>query len=208
MGEKTKSLLIGLLIIGLVAMTVAYAALSQTLTISSSAKVESKSSNWDIHFDNLAAASGSPHGYATIVSPLTKSAATTLSGLNVTLKAPGDYVSYTFDVVNGGTINAKIDTNGVSLPDVSTISMAGDTTTGTADIAIVRANLEYTLVYGTGDAKAGQAPAVNDTLNAGQTRHMVLTIKYKDNANNLPTNDVTISALNASLTYVQADASN
>ncbi len=200
MGEKTKNAIIALLIVGLVSMTVAYAALSQTIFINSSAKVLNKSALWNVHFDTPVA--GTPVGYASVATGkgLVKANATTLSGLEVTLRAPGDSMSYTFNVVNDGTINAKIGTNGVSLPDISNISISG---VSSDDLALIRTNLEFSLVYGTGDTKAGQAPAAGDTLASNTSRPMVLTISYKNSATNLPSDDITISGLNAHIDYVQ-----
>lgn len=200
MGEKTKNAIIALLIVGLVSMTVAYAALSQTIFINSSAKVLNKSALWNVHFDTPVA--GTPVGYASVATGkgLVKANATTLSGLEVTLRAPGDSMSYTFNVVNDGTINAKIGTNGVSLPDISNISISG---VSSDDLALIRTNLEFSLVYGTGDTKAGQAPAAGDTLASNTSRPMVLTISYKSSATNLPSDDITISGLNAHIDYVQ-----
>ena len=200
MGEKTKNAIIALLIVGLVSMTVAYAALSQTIFINSSAKVLNKSALWNVHFDTPVA--GTPVGYASVATGkgLVKANATTLSGLEVTLRAPGDSMSYTFNVVNDGTINAKIGTNGVSLPDISNISISG---VSSDDLALIRSNREFSLVYGTGDTKAGQAPAAGDTLASNTSRPMVLTISYKNSATNLPSDDITISGLNAHIDYVQ-----
>lgn len=199
MGEKTKNLLIGLLIVGLVSMTVAYAALTQTLTINTSAKVLNKDASWNVHFN--APVAQTPVGYASVATgkELVLSGTTTLQGLEVTLRAPGDAYSYKFDIENEGTINAKINTNGVVLPDISTLTITGSA----ADVAIVRQNLEFSLVYSTGDAKAGQTPAAGDTLAAGATRNLTLTISYKSTADNLPANDVTISGLNAHIDYIQ-----
>ena len=134
MGEKTKNALIALLIIGLVSMTIAYAALTQQLQINAGAKVLNKSATWDIHFANVVA--GTPVGYASISQgkSLTGTGTTTLSGLEVTLKAPGDSLSYTFDVVNNGSINAKINTNGVSIPNIANLTVTGSE----GDVAIVK----------------------------------------------------------------------
>lgn len=200
MGEKTKNALIALLIVGLVSMTVAYAALSQQLTINSGAKVLNKSALWNVHFGTPVA--GTPVGYASVATGkgLVKANDTTLSGLEVTLKAPGDSMSYTFDVTNSGTINAKIGTNGVSIPDISTITVSG---ASNDDLALIRNNLEFKLVYSAGDAKAGQTPAAGDTLASGQTRNLTLTISYKSSATSLPSDDITVSNLSAHIDYVQ-----
>ena len=192
MKEKTKNILIAVLVVGLVSMTVAYAALTQVLNINAGAKVLNKSSSWNVHFENLSAASTT--GYATIPTGkgLVLSGTTTLTGLEVNLRAPGDSVSYTFDVKNDGTINAKV--SQVVLPTVAQATYDG----ATADITIVKSNLEYSLTHAD-----GSAITVNETLNAGTTKSLKLTISYKSSATSLPAADVTVSGLNAHIDYVQ-----
>ena len=85
MKERTKNILIAVLIVGLVSMTVAYAALTQVLNINASAKVLSKSTTWNVHFANLSAVD--THGYASVATPLTLSGTTTLEGLVANLSA-------------------------------------------------------------------------------------------------------------------------
>ena len=114
MKENTKNVLLGVLIVGLVAMTVAYAALSTTLRISGTASVPAVS--WDIHFANwqlvatnsTAGATFQNTAVATPVANLTQSNGTKVEGINVALYQPGDNVRYTFNIVNAGTIDAKL----------------------------------------------------------------------------------------------------
>lgn len=194
MKEKTKNILIMVLVIGLVSMTVAYAALTQVLNINAGAKVLNKSASWNIHFTNLS--SPVTNGYASIQSPLALSGTTTLQGLIVNLKAPGDYAEYTFDVINEGTINAKV--SQVVLPVLANATYTG----AAADVLIVKPNLEYTLTYSN-----GTAIAADDTLNSGTTRTLKLHIGYSSSATDLPEADVTITGLDAHIDYVQAPAS-
>ena len=111
MKENTKNVLLGVLIVGLVAMTVAYAALSTTLRISGTASVPN--TTWDVHLANFAKESNT----ASLVSGQTNTATgntpsitngTAITGLEVTLNQPGDKVVYTFDIVNAGSIDAKL----------------------------------------------------------------------------------------------------
>ena len=193
MKEKTKNILIMVLVIGLVSMTVAYAALTQVLNVNAGAKVINKSASWNVHFENLSAET--LNGYATIPDGkgLVLSGTTTLQGLEVNLKAPGDYVEYTFDVKNDGTINAKI--SQVVLPNVAAATYTGDA----GDVTIVKPNIEYSLKY-----SDGTAIAANDTLNAGAKATLKLHVGYSSSATDLPSADVRVSALDAHIDYVQA----
>ena len=116
----------------------------------------------------------------------------------VQLNAPGDTVTYTFDVKNDGKIPAKLS----KITDKeATITPVGSDD-GNTDKTLVEQNYEFSLVYGEGDDKAGQKPGTDDTLAVGQTRHLKLTITYKD-ADSLPSQKVTVSGSGATLLYVQ-----
>ena len=110
MQEKTKNVLLAVLIVGLVSMTVAYAALSTTLTISSSAKVAA--TKWDIKITDFAQAATQANlvsgtSEVTVTGP-TSTSGVTISGLVVTFKKPGDVAKFTFNLKNEGDINAKL----------------------------------------------------------------------------------------------------
>ena len=202
MGEKTKNTLMALLIVGIVSMTIAYAALTQRLNINSNARVLSKNSSWNIHFTNLSAPTKT--GYAQVRSGeelVLDSSSTTLSGLTATLSAPGDSVSYTFDVINEGTINAKINTSGVHLANVASATCTGSPVPSAADCTLVKNNLTYTLTYANGAALAD-----GDKLAAGATKSLKLTITYNASATDVPSDDVTISGLDSYIDYIQDEA--
>jgi len=109
MQEKTKNVLLAVLIVGLVSMTVAYAALSTTLTISSSAKVAA--SKWDIQItgwkqETVLNLNGGTSEATVKASPSVT--ATAVTGIEVTFKKPGDAVQFTFNIENKGDIDAKL----------------------------------------------------------------------------------------------------
>ncbi|MBP3635260.1 MAG: hypothetical protein J6J17_02210 [Bacilli bacterium] len=206
MSNKIRNVVLIILAIALIGMTIVYAALSQTLNITSTAKV--KASTWDIHFANLSEAT--KVGGANVTTPPTL-ASTTISGLDVSLVKPGDSVSYTFDVVNNGSIDANLGTytintkgNGITCTDSS-----GSTTSSNA--TNVCNNLIFTLTYNTATTaaqtgtaiSAGTAVAKNQKLKAGQTVKLKLTVTFNSAATSVPTSDVTISGLNSTLVYDQ-----
>ena len=122
MQEKTKNVLLVVLIVGLVSMTVAYAALTQTLTIKSSAKINN--TKWDVKIDNFAQAAAQPNlngetSEATVASGY-NTTGTTIEGVEVTFMKPGDQVKFTFDLVNEGDINAKLTSFTLGAPDADT----------------------------------------------------------------------------------------
>ncbi|MGN1269096.1 MAG: hypothetical protein ACI4U0_06375, partial [Candidatus Aphodocola sp.] len=105
--RRIKALAIVVLVIAVLGLTIAFAALSQTLTINGSAKLDA--SKWGIKFENLS--SPTTTGDASIVgeAKINESTYVEIANMNVRLKTPGDKVVYTVDLVNEGSINAKID---------------------------------------------------------------------------------------------------
>jgi len=99
--NKAKYLLILLLLIA-----VGYAAIATTLKINGTSTI--KSAKWDVYWENPQVLSGS----VTNTAP-TLSESDTKATFNVTLNEPGDYYEFTIDAVNNGSLDAKIDTNGI-----------------------------------------------------------------------------------------------
>lgn len=187
-----KIAIIVALIVTTVAITIGYASFSQTLTISGDATVNH--SAWIIKFKNLSSANLT--GTAEEVSaPEISGDGTTISSYNVKFTTPGDSVTYTFDVANEGTFNAKI----------SSVNIPTPVCTGTGDNAAndstnVCNHLVYTLTYAD-----GTAINIDDKLNRESTASLKLTLTYKDDitASELPNNDVAVSNLSITMNYDQ-----
>ena len=103
--RRIKILSIIALIVAILGLTVAFAALSETLTINGTANVEAAS--WDIHFENLTGPVLEGTGKVNDTAILS---GTTISNVNMSVSKPGDSVTYYFDIVNDGTIDAVLDT--------------------------------------------------------------------------------------------------
>ena len=181
-----KILIIMAIVIAIVAVTLGYAGLSQVLNITTSGTVQSQATSWNVKFTNAGA--GSVTGSATKGSISLNNTTVTVTG--VVLKAPGDTVTWTWDVTNAGQVPAKVSTFTNLTPTVSGAS---------ADVTTVNSNYTYAITY-----SDGVAPKANDALAAGATKSMKLVITYKSTATTLPSANVTISNLGATLTYVQA----
>ena len=127
MNNSTKNILLGVLVVGLLGMTIAYAALSTQLRISGTASVPNVS--WDIRISDLTKASGTPSAVTnqanTATGPASVAATnnTSISGLAVTLNQPGDKIQYTFSLYNNGTIDAKLGSFSESLTRASGAAM-------------------------------------------------------------------------------------
>ena len=180
--KKTKVLVMVILLIVVAGLTVAFAALSATLNINGTAYLDA--AKWGIKFENLSepvkTGDASTSGTAKIEE--TKSAE--ITGINVSLLTPGDKVTYTVDLVNKGTINAKIDK---------------------IEKTELTSEQQKYLTFKITD-KEGKEVSEGDILSAGETRNLIITIEFiKDlTKEDLPTSTSTIS-LSYKLNFVQTD---
>lgn len=199
--RKRKVIVIVALLVIIMGVSVAYAAMSTTLNINGTANVVP--ATWDIHFENLAPAVTTGDATDTkdgVPVPTISDDTLTISDFDVTLTKPGDSVVYTFDIVNNGTLDAKLST--LTMPLTTALTYVGnnaDATQKAADEAIVKSNLEYTLTYAGGTAIV---PGT-DELAHGATASMVLTISYPLTASTIPLSDVQISGMNIQFVYDQ-----
>lgn len=162
------------MIISVMALSIAYASISQNLNINGVTTV--KGNSWDIKFQNLQ----KPviGGNAEIITPATLSY-TTLN-FDIYLKTPNDSVTYNWEIKNNGSIDAKLS---------STPYLTG-----------ITSNLEkaitYSFLY-----DDGTEIKVNDTINSGEVKKIKLTISFKDSETVIPEN--TKLNLKTTLTYIQ-----
>ena len=105
--RRTKALVIVVLLIVFMGLTIAFAALSTTLNINGTAYLDA--AKWRIRFENLSSPTKIGSATTTGTAKIEETKAAEITGINVSLMAPGDKVTYTVDLVNKGTINAKID---------------------------------------------------------------------------------------------------
>ena len=185
MYKRNRNMVFGVLalVVALAAVSFAYAGFTSALNINGGAAV--KASKWDIHFENLS----NPailEGSARVITAPTIQGSTTIGTYSVQLLSPGDSVTYTFDVVNDGNFDATLTTLTKGTPSCTT--------------GFNCSNLTYTLKY-----SDGTTVSQNDTLNVGETKHMVLTLKFNNSNNSgvLATKDSTISNLGVTLLYSQ-----
>ena len=199
MNNKTKNILIAVLLIGIISMSIVYASLSQTLNINGSATVQSKSETWNVHFTRVT--SGNEvviSNYATSESnTLTfDGTSTTVTLPLVTLKAPGDSVTFYFDVINEGDVTAKLTTiNQISIP---VGSYGSGETLSTTDKTTLQNSITGTLTLADGTALT-----TGTTLAKGERMNLKVTITFLSSCTVLPSTDYSISNITASLIFTQ-----
>ena len=193
--DRVKNILLIVLVLSLIGLSIAYATLTQYLYINSQTIIGGQSANWKVEFT---AVTCHTTGSASITHDFTMNA-TNLSGLVSRFAAPGDSVVCNIKVSNNGLINAKL--SSFEIQDGG-LTYTGSGNNKIADEALVSGKVQHNIVYGEGDPQAGQVPQADDTLAAGVTRDLVLTVTYPSSAT-LPDNDVTVSGLQTTFLYYQ-----
>lgn len=179
-----KEILIAILIMGIVSMTIVYANFTRRLQIVNTAQVNN--TNWDIHFENLVKVPNSDNNAAEVISePTISTGKTIISGLDVNLNKPGDYVTYTFDIVNAGDLDAKLYSYVKSTPTCTPSNSICD-------------SVEYTLKY-----TNGNNIETSDTLTVGERKNVTMTLKLNNSVTTMPSDKIEITNLNAVFDYVQ-----
>ena len=180
--RRTKALVIVVLLIVFMGLTIAFAALSTTLNINGTAYLDA--AKWGIRFENLS--SPTRVGKATTIgtAKIEETKAAEITDINVSLSIPGDKIVYTVDLVNKGTINAKIDN---------------------IEKTVLTEEQQRYLIFKVTD-KNGKEVSKGDILSAGETRNLTITIEFiKDlTKEDLPKQTNTISLL-YKLNFVQTD---
>ncbi len=172
MSNQKKNVLLAVLIVGLVSMTVAYAALITNLKIQGTANVAE--TRWDIHFANAQVDTTNttiPAGDYNLGTLTQATSPTQISGMTATLKKPTDKLVVNFDIVNTGTIDAKLSAFNKHI----TLGNSVDS----ADTAATNDVVTYTITCGGNDP----AQDLNSVLvkTSGSTS-CVLTVQYDNNA--------------------------
>lgn len=174
------------LILLLLGISIGYAALTTTLVINGESTI--KKVVWNMHFANARTEDGSvpidtAHGEKAAYIPNSQE---TRVEYKISLQQPGDFYEFTVDVVNDGTLDAKISSN--------------PTLVGTDGYDQY---VEYSTVW---DDDRTSAPAANNVIEAGHSRKARVKIKYKDNirTEDLPDEDKVLE-FTYSMNFVQAN---
>jgi hypothetical protein len=170
-------------------VAIGYAAIVSNISIVGTAKI--KTNNFDVHFENVSVTSGSVEinttngDSAATIEPTNR----TRVDYSVTLANPGDFYEFTVKVVNGGGMDAMI-----------------NTVTSKMNNVVINNNLpnylEYNVTY-----EDGIAIANNHMLNSGDVETYKVRVAYSTNINpgDLPTTASTMN-FSFSVNYIQKDS--
>ena len=194
--RKIKILSVIALIVAILGLTVAFASLSQTLTINGTASVDSAS--WNIHFESLDGSnevspelSRTPNDYSNFAGyPLTfENDKTTAFITMAVFGRPGDIIEYKFKIVNTGTVDAIISDITKNTPELGTNVEGDSPETGSVigtpdekDIEFFNNYFIYKLTY----TETGTEVSKNDLIGVGEEKNVTLTIGIDAAAPELP----------------------
>lgn len=191
-----KLIAIAALMVAVIGLSVGYAAYTENLKVSGAVTARASSNAWNVHFENISAAELGGIANEMVAPDLTS---TIISKFEVNFFAPGDSVSYTFDVVNKGLLNAKLTTF-----TMGSLSCAPSTnSTATADEANSLCNdLTYTLTYADGsEVKVGDTLPITEGSN---TKTLKVTVGWKSDSTVSLSDDVLVTIGVSSFIYTQA----
>ena len=182
--REMRIITVAALCVAVICLSVAYAALSQTLKVSGNAKMNG--ADWNVHFANVKVAAT---GVATYTMPTVSS--TQLKDFGVVLSKPGDSVTFSFDIVNDGNLDAVLSSLSKSNPECNSL-------TSERDSEIVCNNITYTLKY-----QDDSAVEEGDQLLKNTYRTAKLKVAYADDATEVPSSTVNIDNLDLTLIFNQ-----
>ena len=152
--RKIKILSLVALIVAVLGLGVAFAALSSQLTINGSAKAQAGS--WNIHFAKTLDMPTQTTGDASFTEPTLSD--TSILGFKATVTKPGDSVTYYFDIVNSGTVDALVDnyvfesgyqdcaaTRVSDHPECKLYDFNSDGVINGSDYSVIKASIKYGL---------------------------------------------------------------
>ena len=208
--RRIKIISLCALLVAVLGLTVAFASLSQTLTINGSAAVNAAS--WDIHFEKTSGKETEVKGATTFTEPTLSG--TTIENFSATLTKPGDSVTYYFDIVNNGTVDAVVSSydfplairecvnNNNAYSYCINLDFNSDNIIDGADFM----TYQTMFISGLRDTDTDNGIGAKDVIKAGETKHMKLFFEYKDTATELPKNNLTLTSKNPiTITYEQKD---
>jgi hypothetical protein len=180
--QKTRTMAVAALIVGVLGLGTAFAALGTTLQINGSAKIGS--AKWDIRWKNLTCAAS---GEAKVDPAASISTDNQTITINAKMIAPNDSVTCNFDAVNEGDLDATLSSSAF--------------VANTASLANINVNYTFKYRSNSGGATTDNLVGAADLdLASGASHQMQLVLT---NANNALQNSVVSENFSFSLPYVQ-----
>ena len=167
------------LLLLLLAVTIGYSILSDTLNINGTSRI--RNATWKVHFTNVSA--GATGSVAPVSAPAISADELSVN-YEVNLDKPGDFYQFTATVTNDGSVDAKLS----AAPVLSGVSTAQDV------------YLNHTFTH-----SDGSVVSAGETLAAGESVTYIVRLEFDNTISNdqLPTAEQNLS-LNVRMDWEQA----
>ena len=197
--NKSLYLIVGILIISLITLSIAFAALSATLSINFG-NVNQSVQTWNVAFTGTSV-SGTASGSASTTGRSCGNASIESNKVTVgdtQLSKPGDQCQWKLTVKNNGTIGAKLTSIGADYGSNTGCVLGGSNNQRTT---VTCGNIIYTL---TSDSNATTALPINTSLSSTNTQDVYVTAKFADNGTlNNGNQTIVQSGVSFTLNYTQ-----
>lgn len=187
--RRTKILSVVAIIIALLGISISYAAMSTTMDIKGIANLDNGGS-WDIHFANLSNVKTTGSAIEK-KSPVIKNDSY-IGDFDIVFKKQNDSIEYDFDIVNDGTIDAKLS----SLTYLHPKCFSSNNITSENDLSKICDAIEYSITTDNGILLSDGSELLSKKI-----MRVRLVIKYTGSF--IPSDDVTINDLGVVLLYSQ-----
>ena len=145
-----------------------------------------RETSWKVDFDNI-----SLDREGSIYVEDISASNTSIKDFDITFIRPGDAFTIRLDVVNNGTLDAKLETFKIS-------NIVCTYNNGSSADDYCDKHISYSIKY-----KDGSSIKKDDVLDAGETKTVVFKMSYADNAPVLYDEVISIDDMNMSFVYVQ-----
>lgn len=145
-----------------------------------------RETSWKVDFDNI-----SLDREGSIYVEEISASNTSIKDFDITFIRPGDAFTIRLDIVNNGTLDAKLETFKIS-------NIVCTYNNGSSADDYCDKHISYSIKY-----KDGSSIKKDDVLEAGDTKTVVFKMSYADNAPVLYDEVISIDDMNMSFVYVQ-----
>lgn len=210
-----KIIAIVALFVGVVGLSVGFAAFSNTLTIQSSATVKPDNSTFNVDFSTSntsvvvepVVAAVTPDGLVTTNATINNTSDPKISNLSATFTAPGQKAVYTFYTYNAGELDAYLKSIVYENVTGETTNKVCTATSGTDATLVASACTGISLSVKVGTeavTTSGISSISGHSLAKGAGEQVTVTLEYAEGATRTD-GDFTVSFGDVALTYSSAD---
>lgn len=213
--RKIQVIAIVALVIGIVGLSIGFAAFSSVLNIQTSANVKPDSSTLNVDFSSAEdkieiteiIPTATPNSLVTTNGVIDNSGDPTISKLSATFTEPGQSVVYKFYAYNAGELNAYLKSivfSNVTDQNATKICTAGQ---GTTDALVQKACDKISVKIKVGnelETTTGKASITGHTLSKGNGELVTVTLEYEAGADRAD-GDFTVAFGNITLNYSSVD---